>query len=513
MPATEKAPIAPALPSPREHRASLAENILWSAIFVLVTGYGLILLRGGYAHNEGQFFLSGYLDGRGLFEKVFSSHFDNWDCYSPRELGYFFGMLDARAIVLGSRLGFPFLYSVTSVTSILVAAVLLWRLIPRIAPRLSMTHAGLIVSLMLATPPLELSSYYYRPAKALVAVFLVMVSWQVFRLTAGAKERSPVVDSALLFVCATLMGWSDPQGVFFIVVAIVAVAGVSVTRTRSVNLAFSALFSALAVNLIWKTAIGPRISRIADGFMPDTLYERVAPRFTFATPHNYSSALSLWLGDFGYFFGGWGAVGGALCLILIGVAYWARPTPMWETGVSYRHRPFFVLFVIAGMMLAMYTAMYAKLPSIVWPESRLVYYWIPGMVVVAIVAAGACDSAFAISNRFRTPIALVLGVMTCTSLLSLERQDRVVRHGGEHDWIEESGRERNCMRGAETAIAGYDLSPEGALACLSVRLAAFGSAGPGQSIKPAVPNPYFYCKRAQHHVPMEYHPAFRSLGP
>jgi hypothetical protein len=163
--------------------------ILWPALFFVIVAYGIGLLRGGYLHSEGQFFLSAHLDGRGLFQKIFSTHFNNWDCYEARELSFLFGLLDSRAIALSSRLGVPFLYSLTSIIATLVTAVLLWRLIPRIAPRLSITDAGLLVSLMLATPATELSTYYYRPAKALVGLFLVMTLWQAFRLTARAGNR------------------------------------------------------------------------------------------------------------------------------------------------------------------------------------------------------------------------------------------------------------------------------------------------------------------------------------
>lgn len=458
--------------------------------------------------------MSSYLDGRGVFEKLFSAHLDEWDCYQGRELSFLFGLVDARAIVLGTRLGVPFLYSVTSIVAILVAAALLWRLIPRIATRLSVTDAGLIVSLMLATPPVALSSYYYRPSKALVAALLVMVSWQIFRLTAGAKDRSAVSDAALVFVCATLMGLSDREGVFLVVVAIVVVAGLSDLRARSVRLALSGLLLALAVNAFWSFAIGPRLSQIADGFAPDTVTQRVPLGYTFANAHNYASALSLWINDIGYFFGGSGAIGGVACLILTGVAYWMRPRQSPQRTLIQTHRPFLVLLVVSGMLLALYTAMYAKLTSIVWPESRLVYYWIPGMVIIAIVAAGACDSAFAISSRFRTPATLLLGVMMCTSILALPRDEDVVRNGEQRVVIEESGLVRDCMRSAATPIAGYHLTAEGAQACSSVRFAAFGSAGPGPAVKAPAPNPLLYCRRARSITgARRAQPALRSLGP
>ncbi|HUQ47158.1 MAG TPA: hypothetical protein VM053_02815 [Gemmatimonadaceae bacterium] len=444
-------------------------------------------------HYEGQFFLSNFLDGRGLFQKIFSTHFNNWDCYQAREVSFLFGLFDSQAIVLGARLGVSFLHSATFVVSIFVTAVLLWRLIPRIAPRLTTTDSGLLVSLMLVTPAVELSSYYYRPAKALVAVLLMMASWQVFRLTSDAQGRSSRRDAALLLVCAILMALSDPQGVFFILVLIAVIAGFAGFRARPVRLAHLSLFSALVAYTMWRIAIGPKLSLIADGFEPDSTYERVPVRYTFGQLHHYTSALSLWLDNIGHFFGNSGVIGGAACLILAGAAYWIRPAgPKLQ-----KRRSFVVLLVVAGMLFAFYVAMYAKLTSITWAESRLVYYWMPSMVVIAIIASVAIDSSFAVSRRLRTPVTLALGLMICTSVLSLPRLAEVVTNGEQRIMIAESGRVRDCMGSAKGSIAGYQLTAAGAQACSAVRMAAFGSAGPGPAITAAVPNPLLWCRRAQ----------------
>lgn len=476
-------------------RPTPTEMILWPVIFLVIVAYGLSLLRGGYMHYEGQFFLAGHLDGRGLFQKVFSTHFNNWDCYQARELSFFFGLLDSQAIVLSARAGLPLLYSLTSIAAIIVTAVMLWRLIPRIAPRLSITDAGLLVSLMLVTSSVELSSYYYRPGKALVAAFLVLTLSQAFRVTAAGEDRSAQRDAALLLFYALLLEWTDLQGVFFVIALMVVIAAIAGVRTRSARLAQLALLSALITHSIWHVAIGPKLSLIADGFPPATTYDGVPLRYTFGQFHHYGTALSLWLDNIGHFFGSSGKVGGAAFLVLIGVAYWMRPAGEPEATRVRMHRPFLVLVVVCGMLLAMYTAMYAKLTSIAWPESRMVYYWIPSMVVVAIVASIALDSAFAVSGRLRTPVSLALGLMICTSVFSLPRQEEVVRNGEQRVVIAESGRVRDCMATATTPIGEFRLTAAGAQACSSVRIAAFGSAGPGPAVQAAVPNPLLWCPR------------------
>ena len=79
--------------------------LLWTGVFVALVIFGMSLIPGGYLHYEGQFFLSAQLDDRPLFERLFSAHFNEWDCYQGRELSFAAGLIDAQLIVLGARLG------------------------------------------------------------------------------------------------------------------------------------------------------------------------------------------------------------------------------------------------------------------------------------------------------------------------------------------------------------------------------------------------------------------------
>ena len=110
-----------------------------------------------------------------FFQHIFSAHHNEWDCYQGRELSFLFGWIDAQAIRFSARLGFPHLYSLTHFAGLFALAILLWRLLPRMLPGLSNTQSGLVVSLFLSSPVATLSGYYYRPAKILAALMLVIV--------------------------------------------------------------------------------------------------------------------------------------------------------------------------------------------------------------------------------------------------------------------------------------------------------------------------------------------------
>ncbi|HZI99094.1 MAG TPA: hypothetical protein VFD22_00440, partial [Gemmatimonadaceae bacterium] len=177
----------------------------WPLVFLVLTALGAVMLRGGYAHYEGQFFLVNYLDAREPFSKLFSAHFNEWDCYQGRELSFFFGWIDAEIIRYSARLGWVHLYSATHFIGLFALANLLWRALPRIFPALSRTYAGLIVGLLLTTPAAIFSGYYYRPAKILAAFFLVVL----LSLIAKMRENNWVLRPVWLVslgIAATLMG-------------------------------------------------------------------------------------------------------------------------------------------------------------------------------------------------------------------------------------------------------------------------------------------------------------------
>jgi hypothetical protein len=484
-----KADVSPTVPA-------RAEAIIWPALFVLIVVYGLCLLRGGYLHYEGQFFLSNYLDGRGLLSRIFSSHFNEWDCYQGRELSFVFGLLDARAIAVAAMLGVPMLYSVTSIVSITGMAIVLWRMLPRMAPRLSRTDAGLIVALLLLSPPLALSSYYYRPTKALAGLFLVLLASRCVRiLVTNTENKSDSRDALFLSGFATLMGLSDRQGVFLILVAVAVVVCAWGVTARKPRLVLSALFVALIVNAVWTLAPGPAISTMVDGSAPDTWNQHIALRYTFGNFIHYARAAGLWRDHVSFFFGSWGVVVSIACLILICVAFWMRAPEDPARPFKKMRRPFLTLLIVCGMLLALYVMMVAKLTSVIWDDSRRVYYWIPEMIVLTIVVAAAFDRALAHSIRLRLPITIALGAMIITSVGALPRHRDIVISGDQRIQIAESSRVRQCMRGTGSPIAGFDLSAGGRQACTSVRLAAFGSIGPGSRPAPATPNPLLYCSQ------------------
>ncbi len=485
--------------------SAAAPRAFWTVLSAALLIHG-VALGGGYMHYEGQFFLAAYLDGRDLPHKLFSARYDEWGCYQGRELSFAFGWLDAQLVSLGARVGLPHLYSITTIAATFGTVFALWRLLPRLAPGIDEVQAGLLSLLFLATPAASLSGYYYRPAKALVAFFFILAISQSVSILRGETWKRPQLQWLALIASAAAMGWSDRQGVFLIPATIVVIAIVQWPLSERARQLIAALLAAFLFNTIWSKTAGPALAAWADGSMPDMRDERVSLRSTFGQLAHFGIALRLWATQLGFYFGNSGLVGAAIAVVASFIALIPRRRTAPEIPGS--ARVFLAVAVAAVMAVGLYAGMWVKLASLSNPDSARVYYWAPTTVTIAIVAALALSNAVTRWPSIRNPVSLVLGILLTTSVLSLPQHARIIAAGVERERVDEGPRVVECFSNVNRPIADSRLSPAGAQVCTRVRVAAFGTAGPGGSALPAQAMPVLYCRRSRYPQP-----AFRSLGP
>jgi hypothetical protein len=244
-----------------------------------------------------------------------------------------------------------------------------------------------------------------------------------------------------------------------------------------------ALLAALVLNVIWSAMIGPRLSAMADGYVPDTVDQVVRLRFTYLRSEHYGPALSLIADHVTYFFGNFGFVS------LVGLVCIAG-------GVLWRSSARAILSVIVAALatIAVYVAMYARLTSLVWPASTRVYYWLPQLVVLAVGAAFIVERSrlnFARARRFITPL---LGLMIAGNIISVPIHRAAIRSQEHRPWIEQSATLRECVSQPETSISNYHLDAPYAQLCGSLRAAVAGTSWSG--IPNAQPNPVLYCRHS-----------------
>jgi hypothetical protein len=462
------------------------------AVFLLIVVYGMALLNGGYLHYEGQFFLSAFLDDRDFLHKIFSARFADWGCYQGRELSFVFGWADAQFIALSTRLAAPHLYSITTIAATLGTGIVLWDLLPRIARGLDRLQSALLVALLLATPAAALSGYYYRPAKAMAAFLFVLLLREAAVMLAPREKSATPLRALSIFIIALMMGLSDRQGVALIIATAIVITIVEWPIKGNARTLLFALGAAFILNVLWSRTLGPALALWSDGIPPDTADEAIRFRQTFGRFIHFAIGASLWRDQLGFYFGNSGTVGAALAVIAGTAAL--VPSKASRTANPRARRIFLAVCVSAAIALALYTAMWIKLVSLSEPGSARVYYWLPTTVSLAIVSALAIGATVARYPRTKTPLTVLLGIMLTTSILSLPGHAAIIDNGRERERILEAPRLRTCMGSPSTAIADASLSPAGAEVCARVRLAAFGTAGPGPLPPRAQPNPVLYCK-------------------
>ena len=185
---------------------------------------------------------------------------------------------------------------------------------------------------------------------------------------------------------------------------------------------------------------------------------------------------------------------------LIALGYWLRASPVDRSDGSLGVRSFvaarlpFMLFVVGASMVGLLCmVMMYKLHSVVWPESRRVYYWLPVATIIPVAAAFALAALVDRFPRAATPTRLVLAAMVITNLFALPGHQSIIRSREQQPQVAESARVRECFVGTD-AIGAYSLSGPAAYACASVRARAFGRPITPET-PPGTPLPALYCRR------------------
>jgi hypothetical protein len=465
---------------------------LWPVAFALLLVWSVVIQHGGYFHYEGQFFLSNYLTPRGFADTIFSVHRNDWDCFMARELAYVFDWFDAQAVVVGARLGMPHLYSFTTYVALFLIAVTMWHFLSRHAAPIGATTAGLLVALFLTSPVASLSGYYYRSSKVLLSLLLLLAVREIF-----GRDRTRTRFAWRLFAIALALTLVDRGGIFLAFVLGVLLAIVAlVRRDRRLWPHLAALAAAGAANVIYNQYVGRWLVSRVDGEWPSLFGQRVRVLDLLRERWHYTSAIKLIRDQIDFVFGNWHPAMGFVIGGLIALGYWLRASP---TDESLGRRSFiasrlpFVLFVVgAGMVGLLCMVMLYKLNSVVWPESRRVYYWLPVATIIPIAAAFALATLVDRFPRAATPTRLVLAAMVITNLFALPGHQAIIRSREQQPQVAESARVRECFVGTD-AIGTYSLSRPAAYACASVRARAFGRPISADT-PPGTPLPELYCR-------------------
>jgi hypothetical protein len=241
--------------------------------------------------------------------------------------------------------------------------------------------------------------------------------------------------------------------------------------------------TALALNVVWSTAIGPAISASVDGYRPDTLDQVVHLRFTYFESRHYGPALGLLRDHVEFLFGNFGLIS----LIVVAVVTAVVLSRARDRRLS------LAAGVIALATAAVYIAMYARLPSLIWPASRRVYYWLPQLVVMTVFGALMLERARLLFPRAARVITPLLFIMIAGNILSLRRHREAIGSQEHGPWIAQSPIVRACIREVTRPVSDFALDAPYAQVCGALRAA--GAGVPWDGMPSAKANPQLFCRR------------------
>ncbi|MBX3414558.1 MAG: hypothetical protein KF708_17860 [Pirellulales bacterium] len=339
-----------------------------------------IYWHGGVLETESPWFISHYLDYRGIAAKVFDPHTNDFNAYQGRELSYFFDYLDAQVFRVWLQMGYP-LFIATSTFLATVSLVLvhqLWigRLLPRLPPVTS-----ILVLLVYLTGFVRLSTdgMYYRSTKPLMVPLIVLGMSLVWyfqqRPRDGVARRAMWWAVVSLYTIGTAISLLDRMGFYLVTVSAALTAIHAVWRKGHWDVCL-ALMASSATGLLYNYVLGPQLIFWINGYRPDFSYQRVDLMRIVTEPwHLAQGSLLLveqaWLGFGNY------ALLLALLLMLTALAIVLKrrgiPRHRWTAFVP--PLLYSCLASVAGAF--MLAVMVVRHPAIYDVDHRLWYYGLP----------------------------------------------------------------------------------------------------------------------------------------
>jgi len=379
-------------------------------------------------------------DGRSVAQKVFDPHRNDLGTYQARELSYLLDLADAHALPhLSATLGAAFSIPLSALLAMFIWVVAFHALAQRWAP-----HAGVVLSTLLlicfVTSFCFVSTMglFYRSAKPVLAALVVVWLGSVMAAR-DAKSPAPArLWTGVLGLTSLAAGLLDRQGAFMVVAAAV-VLWLHHRRTGELRDAWR-ITAAVAVLLqVYNFVFGPALVEALNGYRPDFSYQQVPLIELIRLPNHLLRAAALLVQNVLLVFGGnW------LVVTLVGVlaAIWLwrdrarRSASAWRQWRGYfgaggndrllEYGSWILLsqLVMFALMIARHGYVYR------WIDHRYWYYPLPFLALALCGLLLALDAwSVHASRRQRAVLAVALGVLAVSNVLSLDQRRDVMRGG------------------------------------------------------------------------------------
>lgn len=192
----------------------------------------------------------------------------NPENFQARELSYLFDYLDLKFIVLCGKLGLAHFLSLTKYLFTLCIVLIFWHLFRQMG--LPLAANALCLLLFLTASSVFNFVYFHRSAKVGVALGMSLFILWLYRVMSRPNSRPNLLQSALGFLVVSATAWFDPQGFFFMALAVPLMGFVSIRdRNSKLSFAFIPVLLACFVHAFYRYFAGPALMRSWFGYVLD----------------------------------------------------------------------------------------------------------------------------------------------------------------------------------------------------------------------------------------------------
>jgi hypothetical protein len=425
---------------------------IWTLLWGLVASVSWLVWvhhdhQGGVLFPESQSFFFNYLDpSRGFLEKIFDPRRNDWGQYQAREFSYAVDWLDAHLLAWTHRQGGFQFYSWVYFAALLGSVVLLVRLgVERFGKRFTPLALGL-AAVLLTSPSPFLTVNFFRSSKILVTLGLTLIFWLL------RNERVPRVG---LLIVATLMTLCDRQG-FFTVVALGGFFGLRwlFEREGRFFVVATMLGAAAALGTLYNFWIGPTLIQALNGYAPDFGYQRlqgIDNALHFTWKDNLREGMYTFLDQVVFLFGSRRVPWGFVILILLGFGI------AWKNPRRKAHLALYAYALTATLFL--HSMMVYRHQAILWAEVRRVYYWLPEVMLLILLAQWVLGRTLERNPRGRPWVLGLLGLIVWANAQALPQHGLHFRRGNMRHHFEEAPRLLECLKASEHDEARFEQGP------------------------------------------------------
>lgn len=431
-----------------DHNTVMASNHTRLVVLagLCILGLSVVFNEFGFMHFEWwSEYVTFHLGPGSLWTKILNSYVLDSGLYLGREFSYLVDHIDMRLMALSVRFGFPVFDSFVHLALSLFIGVRIARYASRDLQLGSLI--GLLLALIFWTAPSTYLHFLMRTAKGLTATGLIIVLLETHRLLVNrpvAQTGCPWRTILLITAGAAVMSFSDRQGLYFLLTIMIGI-GIHwlLVRSKAALVVLGALTAVLAAELLAFFWITPALIRKYWHYEPDFSYNRMpwaelwpdigryvidAGGLLFDTMGNVLGGLPAWL------------VLPLVPLLIVQVAKSDLRSKNWRGGLPASAAMIFMLCAL----WAMYGLLLLRHPPLLWPDIRVVYYWIPTSVLVVLGLAWAARAVRSAPSS-RTMVPVILGVIVAGNVMNLPRHKQVLASGHLRESIETSRAMREAL--------------------------------------------------------------------